>query len=83
MGLTFRMAATWVRAWAPQPITPRTGRPGPGQILGRQAAGGPGAEIGVAGAVQVGKLQPGIRIVEKDLGHHREQALGRVARVAH
>ena len=60
---------------------PQEGRPGAGQVLSRQAARRPGAEIGDMGAVQVGKLQPGIRMVEKDLGHHREQALGRIARV--
>ena len=52
-----------------------------GQIPGRQAPGGAGAEIGLMGAVQVGKLQAGVRIVEEHLGHHRQQPLMGVARV--
>ena len=58
---------------------PQPGGVGPGQILDGHPSRRPGAVVGDMGAVQIGELQARVRVIQEDLGHHRQQALGRVA----
>ena len=58
---------------------PQPGGVGPGQILGGHPSRRAGAVVGDMGAVQIGELQARVRVIQEDLGHHRQQAPGGVA----
>ena len=58
---------------------PQPGGVGAGQVLNGYPSRRPGAVVGDMGAVQIGELQAGVRVIQDDLGHHRQQTPGGVA----